>query len=586
MISSRQPSWRLLRGATATVAKRNRAPSMISSINTNTNTNTNNHHPAATAAAVGAVRNLNLHEFSSMELLRKHGIRTPRGYPASNTEEAEDLFRRHFQKNKPSAPHTNSGNNDDDDDGQEVFRDAVLKAQVLSGARNSGTFGNGFVGGVHVVSDPGRAREVAERMLGQKLVTQQAPNGVVCNKVLLVERFKLRREFYLSIIVDRSSQGLLLIGSPFGGSSDSIVEIARSHPGLIFTEEIDIADGLEIDQCQRMAENIGLDPGDNKATFDQAVDTMMKLYRLFEKCDCTQIEVNPLAEVVVENADGNDNDNNSNNNNNNDETSTSILVVDAKIQFDDNAAFRQEAIFAQRDYDQEDPREAEAIRHGIDYIGLDGSIGCMVNGAGLAMATMDLIHAKGGSPSNFLDVGGGASEKQVQKAFEILEKDPRVKVILVNIFGGLMRCDVIADGLLKAAETIGIQTTPLVIRLQGTNYQEAKKLIAESGLRDIISVASNLDDAVTQAVQIAAKTKAVEIETTSCAATLEHEHEHSIGQENGDDDDDIKNNINTENDFLFDDLYLDDPLEISSEIPDDESTVEGVRIPKFEGFSI
>eukprot|EP00532_Pseudo-nitzschia_australis_P004394 CAMPEP_0168179854 /NCGR_PEP_ID=MMETSP0139_2-20121125/10116_1 /TAXON_ID=44445 /ORGANISM="Pseudo-nitzschia australis, Strain 10249 10 AB" /LENGTH=563 /DNA_ID=CAMNT_0008099813 /DNA_START=217 /DNA_END=1909 /DNA_ORIENTATION=- len=563
---------------------------MISSINTNTNTNTNNHHPAATAAAVGAVRNLNLHEFSSMELLRKHGIRTPRGYPASNTEEAEDLFRRHFQKNKPSAPHTNSGNNDDDDDGQEVFRDAVLKAQVLSGARNSGTFGNGFVGGVHVVSDPGRAREVAERMLSGAETRHPAGSKRSRLQQGLAGGTIQAQARVLSLHYRGSVQpGAAPDGSPFGGSSDSIVEIARSHPGLIFTEEIDIADGLEIDQCQRMAENIGLDPGDNKATFDQAVDTMMKLYRLFEKCDCTQIEVNPLAEVVAENADGKDNDKNSNNNNNdnnNDETTTLILAVDDKIQFDDNAAFQQEAIFAQRDYDQEDPREAEAIRHGIDYIGLDGSIGCMVNGAGLAMATMDLIHAKGGSPSNFLDVGGGASEKQVQKAFEILEKDPRVKVILVNIFGGLMRCDVIADGLLKAAETIGIQTTPLVIRLQGTNYQEAKKLIAESGLRDIISVASNLDDAVTQAVQIAAKTKAVEIETTSCAATLEHEHEHSIGQENGDDDDDIKNNINTENDFLFDDLYLDDPLEISSEIPDDESTVERVRIPKFEGFSI
>lgn len=541
-------------------------------MNSSMNMNVNNH---PISAAVGAVRNLNLHEFSSMELLRKHGIRTPRGYLASNTEEAEELFRRHFQKKKPLAASTNSGNNDDDGTGEEVFRDAVLKAQVLSGARNSGTFRNGFAGGVHVVSDPDRARCVADKMLGQKLVTKQAPNGVICNKVLLVERFKLKREFYLSIYVDRSSQGLLLIGSPFGGSSGSIVEIARSHPGLIFTEEIDIADGLEIDQCQRMAENIGLDPGDNKAIFDQAVDTMMKLYQLFENCDCTQIEVNPLAEVVAENADD------ASNSNNNDESTTSILVVDAKVQFDDNAAFRQEAIFAQRDYDQEDPREAQAIRHGIDYIGLDGSIGCMVNGAGLAMATMDLIHAKGGSPSNFLDVGGGASEKQVQQAFEILEKDPRVQVILVNIFGGLMRCDVIADGILNAAETIGIQTTPLVIRLQGTNYQEAKELIAESGLRDIISVASDLDDAVTQAVQIAAKTKAAEIETTSCAATLKH----FIGQENGDDSSNNKN-INTDNDLLFDDLYFDDPLEISSEIPDVENTAERVTIPKFEGFSI
>jgi len=354
---------------------------------------------------------------------------------------------------------------------------------------------------------------------------------------MIVERLRLKRELYVSIVMDRASQGPLLIGSPMGGSrtdGSSIVDVARSNPNLIFTEQIDIFDGLEVDQCERMAENIGLDPG-TKA-FDQTVDMMTKLYEMFTNCDCTLIEINPLAETY----DG------------------EIVCVDAKVQFDDNASFRQEQIFEKRDYDQEDPREVEAMKHGINYIGLDGSIGCMVNGAGLAMSTMDLIHAKGGSPANFLDVGGGANEQQVQKAFEILDADPHVKVVLVNIFGGLMRCDVIANGIINAANKIGIRT-PLVIRLQGTNYEEAKTLIEECGYEHIM-LADDLDDAATKAVSVA-------------------------------------DMIIPDDNDIFDD---DDPLAISAVTNDGAVVVEGVAkivpdrvpsntrrvIPKFEGFSL
>eukprot|EP00536_Pseudo-nitzschia_multiseries_P003538 jgi/Psemu1/318186/estExt_fgenesh1_pm.C_560001 len=494
------------------------------------------------------VRNLNIHEWSSMELLREHGLVTPRGYLATTPDETEELFREHFSA---------AGNG-------EEFREAVLKAQVLSGSRYSGTFENGFEGGVNVVSDPGHAKTVAENMLGHKLVTRQAPDGVVCQSVLLVEKLRLTRELYLSILMDRSSQGPLLIGSPLvgGGRQSSLVEVARARPDLVFVEEIDIEDGLEPDRCERMAENLGLDPGTR--SFDQTVDCMMKLYEVFERRDCTLIEVNPLGEAVAMGG------NNNNNNNNNNETT--MVVVDAKLQFDDNAEFRQRDVFALRDYDQEDPREAEAIQNGIDYIGLDGNIGCMVNGAGLAMATMDLVVARGGSPSNFLDVGGGASGEQVKTALALLHNDPSVAVILVNIFGGLMRCDVIARGILDAADGAGIfstttdatdatataaaTTTPVVIRLQGTNYKEAEALIANSGLSNVF-LAGDLDDAVGLAVKLAEEAERAATTTTAAAASAA-----SAGTARGSD------------------KKQDGAPSTST------STTRRTDLPKFEGFSI
>jgi succinyl-CoA synthetase beta subunit len=332
-----------------------------------------------------------------------------------------------------------------------------------------------------MITSGAQAREYAESMLGNELVTKQAPNGIICNKVLLMERMYMRREMYLSILMDRAAQGPLMVCSPKGGTS--IEDVAKTNPEYIFTQPIDIMEGLTDEQCQRMASNLGLEAGGDAHT--KAVALMKNLYTMFIALDCTQVEINPLAETP----DG------------------EVVVCDAKVNFDDNAEFRQGTVFARRDYSQEDPREVEAAQYNLNYIGLDGSIGCMVNGAGLAMSTMDIISLKGGKPANFLDVGGGANETQVQKAFELLNSDPSVKAILVNIFGGIMRCDVIAKGILNAANDLGIKK-PIVIRLQGTNVKEAKLLIEASGHRMIL--ADDLDDAAMKAVGVAEIVKQAE----------------------------------------------------------------------------
>ncbi|KAL3914243.1 MAG: hypothetical protein SGILL_006180 [Bacillariaceae sp.] len=414
--------------------------------------------PRIAPGAAGAVRNLNLHEYLSMDLMKQHGISTPAGYVASSDEEAENIFLHKLN---------NSGDTSN-------LKDAVIKAQVLSGGRGLGTFKNGFQGGVHMVTKPGQARDFANEMLGEELVTKQAPNGIVCNKVFLMERMYMRREMYLSILMDRASQGPLMVASPRGGTS--IEDVAATNPEVIFTEPIDIIDGIQDDQCERMATNLGLEKG--TVPFDKAVTLMKNLYAMFIGCDCTQVEVNPLAETP----DGD------------------VVVCDAKVNFDSNAEYRQKEIFAKRDFSQEDAREVEASKYDLNYIGLDGNIGCMVNGAGLAMSTMDIIQLKGGSPANFLDVGGGANEEQVQKAFELLNADDNVQAILVNIFGGIMRCDVIATGIINAAKEIGIRK-PIVIRLQGTNVDEAKTLIEGCGFKMIL--ADDLEDAATKAVGVA-----------------------------------------------------------------------------------
>mmetsp|Transcript_36976 Transcript_36976/g.66524 ORF Transcript_36976/g.66524 Transcript_36976/m.66524 type:complete len:451 (+) Transcript_36976:78-1430(+) len=405
---------------------------------------------------MGAVRNLNVHEYISMEIMNQHGIATPKGFVANTPEEAEHIF--NTQMNKPGQP----------------LKDVVIKAQVLSGGRGLGTFKNGFKGGVHMVTRKGAAREMASQMLGQELVTKQAPNGILCQKVFLMERMYMRNEMYLCILMDRATGGPLLVGSPRGGTS--IEDVADTNPELIFTEPIDIDVGLTPEAASRMACNIGLEEGTE--SHDKAVTLMTNLYGMFLGCDCTQLEVNPVAETPE----------------------GDVVVCDAKVNFDDNAEFRQKSIFERRDYSQEDPREVEASKYDLNYICLDGNIGCMVNGAGLAMSTMDIIKLKGGSPANFLDVGGGADEKQVQKAFELLNTDDNVQAILVNIFGGIMRCDVIANGIINAAQEIGIRK-PLVIRLQGTNVEEAKKLIEGCGFRMIL--ADDLGDAAEKAVGVA-----------------------------------------------------------------------------------
>lgn len=408
------------------------------------------------APAAGAVRDLNVHEYISMEIMNQHGIATPRGFVATTSEEAEHICA--TMMNKPGQP----------------FKDVVIKAQVLSGGRGLGKFKNGFRGGVHMVTRKGQAGEIASQMIGQELVTKQVPSGILCQKVFLMERMYMRNEMYVSIVMDRKSGGPLLVGSPRGGTS--IEDVAKIHPEMIFTEPTDIDVGLTPDAADRMACNIGLEEGSDGHA--KATKLITNLYDMFLGCDCTQVEINPLAETP----DGD------------------VVVCDAKVNFDDNAEFRQKSIFDRRDLSQEDPREVEASKYDLNYVGLDGNIGCMVNGAGLAMSTMDIIQLKGGSPANFLDVGGGASEKQVEKAFGLLNSDDKVQAILVNIFGGIMRCDVIANGIINAAQEIGI-TKPLVIRLQGTNVEEARKLIEGCGFRMIL--ADGLEDAAEKAVGVA-----------------------------------------------------------------------------------
>jgi len=405
--------------------------------------------------SIGAVRYLNIHEYVSMELFNEHGIATPSAFVAETPEEAEHIYAVKMQ------------------DGTKRKKDAVIKAQVLSGGRGLGTFKNGFQGGVHMVTKPGQAKEFASQMLGQELVTKQAPDGIICNKVFLMERMYIRSEMYLSLLMDRNAQGPVLVGSPRGGTS--IEDVAKSNPELIFTEIIDIVEGIQDDQCDRMATNIGLEVGSE--THTKAVTLMKNLYKMFKETDCTQIEINPLAETPE----------------------GEVVVCDAKVNFDSNAEYRQKSIFGKRDVTQEDPREVEASKYDLNYIGLSGNIGCMVNGAGLAMSTMDIIQLKGGSPANFLDVGGGATEEQVQKAFELLNSDENVEAILVNIFGGIMKCDIIATGIINAAKEIGMKK-PVVIRLQGTNVEKANELIHNSGLDMIL--ADDLDDAAMKAVGV------------------------------------------------------------------------------------
>ncbi|OQR89856.1 succinyl-CoA ligase beta-chain, mitochondrial precursor [Thraustotheca clavata] len=399
------------------------------------------------------VRRLNLHEYQSMEIMKSFGVAVPSSLPASTPAEAE------------AAYNTLKGGNH--------AKDVVIKAQALTGGRGLGHFKNGFKGGVHMCTKPEDAKNFAEKMIGETLVTKQTgEKGIEVAKVFLMERVYMRREMYFSILMDRASQGPVLVASPAGGTS--IEDVAHATPELIFTEPVDITTGPTNEQLARLATNMGLS-GESHV---RGVELMGNLYKMFIGTDATLVEINPLAETPEGH----------------------VFACDAKINFDDNAAFRHKDIFAKRDKTQEDPREVEASQYDLNYIGLDGNIGCLVNGAGLAMATMDIISLFGGSPANFLDVGGGATESQVKKAFEILNADTQVKSILVNIFGGIMRCDVIAAGVIAAAKDLGMKK-PIVIRLQGTNVEKARQLIENSGFRMI--VANDLDDAAQKAVKIA-----------------------------------------------------------------------------------
>ena len=406
---------------------------------------------------------MNIHEYQARELLQRFGVATPRGKVASTPEEAEQVARELGDVAEPGHP-----------PGAKRV-DLVVKAQIHAGGRGKGTFTNGFKGGVHVCKSPSEARELAAKMLGQTLGTHQTgPAGRVVNKVLVTESADIAREIYFAILLDRASAAPLIVASTEGGVE--IETVAANSPEKIIRERVDPLAGLQAFQTRKLAKQLKFELPQSKA----AAKLFDGLYRTFIACDCSMVEVNPL--VVT--------------------TKGEVLALDAKFNFDDNALYRHPEIAAMRDIAEEDPREVEASEHGLNYIGLDGNIACLVNGAGLAMATMDIIKFYGGSPANFLDVGGGATEEQVTEAFKILIADKNVKAILVNIFGGIMRCDVIAQGIINAMKTVHLPV-PLVVRLEGTNVEAGKKLIAESGLA--VMAADDLADAAQKVVKAVQK---------------------------------------------------------------------------------
>jgi len=393
-------------------------------------------------------RFLNIHEYQGAALMSKFGVNVPKGVVVSSKSEIAKVLKEQFPKDE----------------------ELVVKSQVLAGGRGLGTFKNGLKGGVHIVKRD-KVEEIAGKMLGQILVTKQTgAEGKPVNKVFLCQKLALINEMYFAIALDRASAGPVIIACAKGGTS--IEDLAEKYPDQIIKVPVNINKGITDAEAEKVVK--GLAP--KKAALKDGVEQVKKLYKLFTETDCTLVEINPLAET----SDG------------------QIVAADAKLNFDDNAAFRQKDIFAMRDTTQEDPREVAAAKVDLNYIGLDGEIGCMVNGAGLAMATMDIIKLSGGTPANFLDVGGNASEQQVVEAFKILTADERVKAILVNIFGGIMKCDVIAAGIVNAAKQVKLEV-PLVVRLEGTNVDIGKTILKESGMT--IITAEDLDDAAKKAVK-------------------------------------------------------------------------------------
>jgi succinyl-CoA synthetase beta subunit len=392
---------------------------------------------------------MNIHEHQAKELLQKFDVATTRGKVASTLDEAEQIARELGDV------------------------DIVVKAQVHAGGRGKGTFKNGFKGGVHVVKSPKKVREIAEKMLGQILVTHQTGEaGRVVSRVLVAESADIAREIYFAILLDRATAAPLIVASTEGGVE--IETVAAKSPEKILRDSIHPLAGLQPFQARKLGKQLGFESSQLKS----ASKLFEGLYRTFIAFDCSMVEVNPL--VVTR--------------------SGEVLALDAKFNFDDNALYRHPEIAAWRDVAEEDPREVEASKHELNYIGLSGNIACLVNGAGLAMATMDIIKFYGGEPANFLDVGGGATEEQVTEAFKILIADKKVKAILVNIFGGIMKVDIVAQGIINAAKSIDL-SVPVVVRLEGTNVERGKQLLKESGLTLI--AADDLADAAQKAVSAA-----------------------------------------------------------------------------------
>lgn len=387
---------------------------------------------------------MNLHEYQAKQVLAKYGLPVSKGFVCYTAGEAE-----------AAADRLGGGV-------------TVVKAQVHAGGR-------GKAGGVKLAKNASEARAHAEKIIGMTLVTPQTgAQGKLVRKVYVEAGSSIKKEYYLSLLVDRAKRAISIIASTEGGME--IEEVAHKTPEKITTVSIDPTVGLQPFQAGKVALALGLS-GDLRK---QLGELLSNLYRAFVECDFDMLEINPL--IVTEEG--------------------KLHVLDAKVSVDDNALYRQPFIKGMMDYDEQDARDLRAQKYGLNYIGLDGTIGCLVNGAGLAMATMDIIQMFGGKPANFLDVGGGATKENVTEAFRILLSDSNVKGILVNIFGGIMRCDVIATGIIEAAKDVGLKV-PLVVRLQGTNVELGRKMLSDSGLA--ITPADTMDDAATKIVSLTKK---------------------------------------------------------------------------------
>ncbi len=378
---------------------------------------------------------MNIHEYQGKEILRKYGVTVPNGKVAFNVDEAVEAAK---------------------ELGSDI---CVVKAQIHAGGR-------GKAGGVKVAKGLEEVRTYANEILGKTLITHQTgPEGKEVKRLLIEEGCDIKKEYYVGVVVDRATDRVVMMASEEGGTE--IEEVAANTPEKIFYETIDPVVGLTGFQARRLAFHINIP----KELIGKAAKFMMGLYNAFVDNDCSIAEINPL--VVT--GDGN------------------VMALDAKLNFDDNALFKHKDILEYRDLDEEDPKEIEASKYDLSYVALDGNIGCMVNGAGLAMSTMDIIKHYGGDPANFLDVGGGATAEKVTEAFKIILADEHVKGIFVNIFGGIMKCDVIATGVVQAAKEVGLQV-PLVVRLEGTNVELGKKILNESGI-EIVAADSMADGA-------------------------------------------------------------------------------------------
>ncbi|MGC8762462.1 MAG: ADP-forming succinate--CoA ligase subunit beta [Acidobacteriota bacterium] len=388
---------------------------------------------------------MKVHEYQAKEILGRYGVAVPRGKVALSAEQAYAAAK-------------------------EIGGTVVVKAQIHAGGRGKGTFTDGFKGGVKLAQTADEAAEFAKKMLGNVLVTHQTgPAGKEVQKVYVTEASDIAKEYYLGIVLDRARQMNVVMSSTEGGVE--IEKVAAETPEKILKTWIDPLVGIQPFHARQIAFGLGF----KGEAFKECVRLVTALYRAHEETDATLTEINPL----ILTKDGH------------------VLALDAKMNFDDNALFRHPDIVEMRDLSEEEPLEIEASKYDLNYIRLDGNIGCMVNGAGLAMATMDVIKLEGGEPANFLDVGGGATTERVKNAFKILLSDKNVKAVLINIFGGIVRCDVIAEGVIAAAKEIGV-SLPVVVRLQGTNVDKGKAMLAASGLK--FAVADNLKQAAQMAV--------------------------------------------------------------------------------------